>query len=122
MPYIKQEQRDVYDDFLNALIQDLEEHDYTPGDVTYAVYKIVGHWFLHKPGYQSVAEIRGMLAGVLSEFDRRYAFPYEDVKLHENGDVDFTPAEVEEINLWGDAVYCGDPECDKCSSDEGDIK
>jgi hypothetical protein len=28
-----------------------------------------------------------MLAGVLSEFDRRYAFPYEDEKIRENGDV-----------------------------------
>ena len=90
MPYIKQEDRDEYDEFLNAHIEDLEEHDYPVGDVTYSVYKIVGRWFKNKPKYQTIAEIRGMLAGVLSEFDRRLAFPYEDKKIEENGDVDLS--------------------------------
>ncbi len=95
MPYIKQEDRDNYEAFLIAHIQDLEEEGFPVGDVTYSVYKIVGHWFLSNPGYAAIADIRGMLAGVLSEFDRRLAFPYEDKKIRENGDVDLTMPTLE---------------------------
>jgi hypothetical protein len=90
MPYIKQEDRDGYDEFLNAHIEDLEENGFPAGDVTYSVYKIVTQWFKNKPKYQTICEIRGMLAGVLSEFDRRFAFHYEDGKIVENGDVSLT--------------------------------
>lgn len=96
MPYIKQEDRTYYMEALNEHIQDLQDQDYPVGDVTYAVYKTVGHWFLHKPGYAAIADIRGMLAGVLSEFDRKFAFPYEDKKERENGDVNFTLLGIEE--------------------------
>ena len=94
MPYIKKHARDYYAEFLDGHIQDLEEQGYPVGDVTYAVYKIVGHWFLSNPGYEAIADIRGMLAGVLSEFDRKLAFPYEDKKIRKNGDVSFTLPEV----------------------------
>jgi hypothetical protein len=88
MPYIKQEDRDKYDEWLNALIVDLRESGWPPGDVTYILYRLMCRWFMDKPMYQTICEVRGVLAGVLSEFDRRFAFPYEDRKILENGDVD----------------------------------
>ena len=106
MPYINQEAREYYKAFLDAHIQDLEEEGYQEGHVTYCVYKMVGHWFLNNPGYTAIADIRGMLAGVLSEFDRQFAFPYEDRKKRENGDVDFTLPPLEKA--------CADPVCVKC--------
>jgi hypothetical protein len=95
MPYIKQEDRDTYEAWLAALIEDLTEVDFPPGDVTYLMYRIVGHWFLHKPSYQSIDEVRGALVGVLSEFDRKFAFPYEDKKIKENGDIAWELSQLE---------------------------
>jgi hypothetical protein len=90
MPYTKQEDRDKYDVWLTALIADLTEEGFPPGDVTYIIYKIMGHWFQDDPCYRTIANVRGVLAGVLSEFDRRFAFAYEDEKIIENGDIDWT--------------------------------
>lgn len=113
MPYTKQENRDEYDAWLIALIQDLQEEDFPPGDVTYIMYKIMGHWFKDKTSYQTIDEIRGVLAGVLSEFDRRFAFPYEDEKIIENGDIDWTLPPLDECSREGCAgpadCPCGDP-------------
>lgn len=117
MPYIKQENRDEYDEYLDGHIEDLKEHGFPKGDVTYCVYKMVGHWFLSDPGYDAIADIRGMLAGVLSEFDRRLAFPYEDKKIEENGDVDFTRPMIEGLP----ENWCGFDDCLQCSpNDQGD--
>ena len=103
MPYTKQTDRDKYDVWLNALIADLGYGEFPPGDVTYIMYKIMGEWFREKPKYQTIAEVRGVLAGVLSEFDRQFAFPYEDEKIEENGDVNWT--DDDECTL-----ACCDPE------------
>lgn len=115
MPYIKQDDRHEYDEFLNAHIQDLEENCYPVGDVTYAIYKIVGCMFKHDERYQTIAEIRGLLAGVLSEFDRRLAFPYEDKKIKENGDVDLDLPLPEVVEH--DVCICngGFRGCDDCN-------
>ncbi len=114
MPYTKQEERDNYNDWLNALIVDLKEQGFPPGDVTYVVYKIVGHWFKDKPKYQTICEVRGMLAGVLSEFDRKFAFPYEDKKIEDNGGINWTlPALEHNINdeiPEDELCHCGSKE------------
>ena len=88
MPYIKQEDRELYDERLDDLCFALEEDGYDPGAVTYVMYKLVARWFEHNPKYKSIALIRGVLLGTISEFDRRIAAPYEDEKIKENGDVD----------------------------------
>ena len=93
MPYIKKDEKVDYNEDLKHLIADLAVQGWKVGDITYAMYVVVQHWFCDKPGYQAIAEIRGMLAGVLSEFDRQYAFPYEDRKKRENGDVMVTDIE-----------------------------
>ena len=87
MPYIKQEDRKVYDDKLDDLCEALEEEGYDEGHVTYVLYMIVARWFKHIPKYKSIARIRGVLLGTISECDRRIAAPYEDQKIKEKGDV-----------------------------------
>ena len=87
MPYIERIRRPHYDQWLEELIEELAHRDFNPGDVTYVVYRIVLEWFNHARKYSTICSIRGMLTGVLSEFDRREAFFYEDKKIVENGDV-----------------------------------
>ena len=96
MPYIKKEDRVHYNDDLKHLISDLAVDGWKVGDVTYVMYVIVQHWFVDKPEYATICGIRGMLAGVLSEFDRQYAFWYEDKKKIKNGDVRYTDIEREQ--------------------------
>ncbi|KKK56422.1 hypothetical protein LCGC14_3064690 [marine sediment metagenome] len=95
MPYIKKEDRQDYNKDLQHLMANLAKQGWKVGDVTYAMYCIVQHWFCDNPGYQTIALIRGMLAGVLSEFDRWYGFPYEDRKIRDNGSVRVTDIERE---------------------------
>ena len=87
MPYVKRDRREFYDYRLNQLIDIMRFKEFHAGDATYVIFRILLEWWKHAPGYQTICEIRGMLAGCLSEFDRRQAFPYEDEKIIENGDV-----------------------------------
>lgn len=108
MPYIKQGKRQNYDALINELSYMLKVYgDNTCGDVTYVLYKLVAQVFEDYPCYQRIAEVRAALIGTLSEFDRRYAFPYEDQKIKENGDVEIelTPKDTEE-DCDGDCRGC----------------
>lgn len=87
MPYIRQKNREYYENTLSELIKLLGMKGWQAGEVTYVVYCIVLNWFSASPGYRTICAIRGMLSGVLSEFDRKEAFPYEDEKIKENGDI-----------------------------------
>lgn len=88
MPYIKQEFRTPYYQLINSLLRQLHRDKFNVGIVTYVIYKIVYHMFLHNKCYQTIAEIRGVLSGTADEFNRRMAHPYEDEKVIENGDVE----------------------------------
>lgn len=97
MPYITKEDREQYTEKLDDLCFTLEEHGYTEGHVTYVLYMIVARWFKHIPKYKSIARIRGVLTGTMTEFDRRIAAPYEDQKIKENGDVHL------DYDMWKDS-------------------
>ena len=88
MPYIKKKDRKLYDERLDNLCFALEEQSYVGGHVTYVLFKLLARWFFHSPSYNSIMNIRGCLAGTLSELDRRYFFPYEDKKIRKNGDIE----------------------------------
>lgn len=96
MPYIKQENRKEYTETLDDLCFVLDEHGWVPGEVTYVLYMIVARWFRKMPSYITIAQIRGVLIGTMTEFDRRVAAPYEDEKIKENGDV-----EIESLHMDG---------------------
>ena len=106
MPYIKKEDRKLYDARLDDLCFALEEQGYIDGHVTYVLFKIMVRWFFNSPAYSTIASIRGCLAGTLSELDRRYFFPYEDKKIIKNGDVDVTLDVVQEGKLQYHVCSC----------------
>lgn len=97
MPYITKDDRNEYKNPLNDLCFNLEEQGWNAGAVTYVLYVIVCRWFKARPCYDTIAHIRGCLTGTLSEFDRRYAWPYEMDKINENGDVDL---EYNHLEAW----------------------
>ncbi|HKY63606.1 MAG TPA: hypothetical protein VJR29_09315 [bacterium] len=79
MPYIKMEQRQKLDD--GAMPQDA-------GELNYAMTRLV-HRYLEAKGlrYSTLNEIMGVFSCAAQEFYRRWAIPYEDSKIRENGDV-----------------------------------
>jgi hypothetical protein len=79
MPYIKREQRQKIDE--GADPEDA-------GELNYALTRLV-HRYLEKKGlrYSTLNEIMGVFSCAAQEFYRRWALPYEDRKIQENGDV-----------------------------------
>jgi hypothetical protein len=79
MPYITAEQRQKLDE--GALPADA-------GELNYTLTKLI-HRYLDAKGqrYATYNEIMGVLSCVAQEFYRRWATPYEDQKIRENGDV-----------------------------------
>ncbi len=114
MPYITPDDREVYTERLDELCSALEEHGYPEGHVTYVLFLIVARWFKHIPKYSSIARIRGVLVGTMTEFDRRVAARYEDQKIIENGDVEL------EYNLWHGVIEGGTPhpDCEVCNCND----
>lgn len=83
MPYIKQEDR-------NPILKGLESvpNVTTPGQFNYMV-TVLAHRYLKFNGenYQHYNDLIGALEGIKLELYRRQVAPYEDKKIHENGDV-----------------------------------
>jgi hypothetical protein len=92
MPYIKQEQRVVLDKYIDDLAKEIKK--LSTGDdkiafaglLNYACTKLALA-LIPKRGYAFIALITGVFKNVADEFYRRYAAPYEDEKIRENGDV-----------------------------------
>lgn len=60
----------------------------TGGDLNYRITRMIIEYVQkHGLNYDTIESVRGCLDGAKSEFDRRVAFPYEDRKIRENGDV-----------------------------------
>lgn len=58
------------------------------GELTWAISVLVDKYVGQEGvSYAVITEVRGALHGVLTEFDRKIAFPYEDRKCEENGEV-----------------------------------
>ena len=97
MPYIKQDQREGLDDAIETLaaqIQNLSQGDLdqAAGMVNYSctrlvlrVVKLSGKKF----NYATLALMTGVFSNIQSEFYRRKGAPYEDLKVAENGDLDW---------------------------------
>lgn len=79
MPYIKPERR-------VELLEGTELQ--TPGDLEF-LFAYLANEYIKAKGlrHQTINDIRGALVGAKDEFNRRVAFPYENGKLAENGDV-----------------------------------
>jgi len=87
MPYIKPNDRDLFDDWIGYLGDSLEEEGWIPGHVNYAISRLIGRWFKNESRYHTIAEITGVLENVKQEFYRRVATEYEDAAVEKNGDI-----------------------------------
>jgi hypothetical protein len=113
MPYIVPDDRKQYDADLDAIDEGLDEYGYISGHVTYVLYKILARWWKKNPCYDTIAHIRGVLIGTLSELDRRYFWPYEIDKMNENSDVDLEHKDTNIITM-----ACDEFECQRCNNDD----
>jgi len=84
MPYIKKEDRKVFDD----LVKKLKIDENTPsGELNYLITKILLKATGKKRTYKRLNELKGVLGCCGSEFYRRVIAPYEDEKIFRNGDL-----------------------------------
>lgn len=66
----------------------------SPGELNYA-FTCQAIRYLHEhhaEGYQCLNDIVGALEGSKQEFIRRAVIPYEDQKVHDNGDLNWYPS------------------------------
>lgn len=96
MPYIPPEQRQRLDPAIDALLAAIKADK--PGDLAvlagvlnYACTRLA-LGVIPERRYASIALVSGVLHNVADEFYRRYAVPYEDQKIKDNGDVYDAPS------------------------------
>lgn len=84
MPYIKKEDRKVFDECLYELSNTVD----TEGELNYCISTLV-HLLLEREGvsYSNINKLIGVLECVKLELYRRIADPYENLKSMENGDI-----------------------------------
>lgn len=92
MPYIKKDEREVYDPQIDALIEQLthfgENRAPVVGHVNYVISKLIwGIFEKNGPSYTLGNNLMGVLECVKQEYYRRQLAPYEDEKSVENGDL-----------------------------------
>lgn len=86
MPYIKQENRDIFDPLLESIIRGVEVAEV--GDLNYIITRIVHKW-IEKQGlkYKNLNAAIGVLECAKLELYRMIAAPYENGKQMENGHI-----------------------------------
>lgn len=81
MPYIKEEDRSVFESITLPGTA-------TAGELNYLITKICQDYIANKGlSYSTLNDITGALENCKLEFYRRLVAPYEDTKIKENGDV-----------------------------------
>lgn len=81
MPYIKKENREVFESVVFPGTA-------TAGELNYLITKICQQYIVdHDLSYNTLNEIVGALESCKLEFYRRLVSKYEDTKIKENGDV-----------------------------------
>lgn len=82
MPYIKQESRPAMDKVVQEMVVAGVKAD---GDLNYILYKFCKYYV--KPSYNNYKNYCGELNECAAEIRRRMTGPYENIKIHENGDL-----------------------------------
>ena len=95
MPYIKPDNRHVFESHILNLAADAEN----AGDLNYIITKML-HLYLKKKGlrYANCNEVIGALECCKLELYRKLVGPYEDEKVIENGGVGIFPQYEESIS------------------------
>lgn len=91
MPYIKQEDREIYDEEIHKLVEKLtnfENKNVISGHINYVFSKILWNIFRKNgPSYTLGNNLMGVLACVSQEFYRKQLSNYENLKEKENGPI-----------------------------------
>ena len=90
MPYIKLEDRKMYDEAIEQLGRELDGVAVfdEPGHLNYIIFALVRRMLQMEPiGYARLNAIIGALECCKAEIYRRIVAPYEDEKIDQNGDV-----------------------------------
>lgn len=84
MPYISQEDRER----INLMLDSIES--LSPGELNYAITTIILSQLPAKPSYAQYNEKIGVLECVKQELYRKAVAPYEETKIKENGDIEWS--------------------------------
>ena len=87
MPYVKKERRGAIKPLVDALGAEVMD---SPGDLNYAICRLVWYIVMNAPerlSYALINALIGALECAKLEIYRRVVVPYEDKKVMENGDV-----------------------------------
>ena len=88
MPYIKPEDRDIYEPMLDVLMNELRYAENWKGDLNFIVSTILNDLLTaYGTSYSMLNDMVGVLECAKLELYRRMAAPYEDEKIDANGDV-----------------------------------
>lgn len=99
MPYIKKDERLVYDDAISNIIKkiktqvDINSESILPGHLNYIITRLLSdvHFKVNDKkinrNYSDYNSIIGMLECCKLEFYRKQVAPYEEKKIWDNGDV-----------------------------------
>ena len=85
MPYIKKENRERIDPF----VEELFDHLKTRGDMNYAITKLL-HKYIKREGlrYRNLNDVIGIVECVKLELYRKVIANYENLKIEGNGDIE----------------------------------
>jgi len=92
MPYIKPEDRTLFESYFGDDYQDLAYAPQSAGELNYLITRFLNRYIncgYHGLNYQKINDCIGVLECAKLELYRRVAAPYEDVKIDENGDIDY---------------------------------
>lgn len=89
MPYIKQEDRNRFDEVIREYEKSIKSSSITMGQLNYLITSIINVTIKSMGGisYSTLNNIIGVLECIKLELYRRIVVPYEDNKIKENGDV-----------------------------------
>ena len=105
MPYIK----DIYKKEVVDAINDLFVFIESKGDLNYVICELVGKIILENDiTYTNISEMIGAVHDAETELRRRLLYPYEDIKMHKNGDVPSFKTIIETITETIEGIRDGD--------------
>tara|TARA_B100002019_G_scaffold29064_1_gene22977 strand:+ start:2540 stop:2812 length:273 start_codon:yes stop_codon:yes gene_type:complete len=88
MPYIKPEDREIYEPMIDVLMNELRYAENWKGDLNFIVSTILNDLLTaYGTSYSMLNDMVGVLECAKLELYRRMAAPYEDEKIEDNGDV-----------------------------------
>jgi len=85
MPYIKQSEREKYNDLISEAFEKLKEAPV--GHINYVISSVIWKIWRNNPGYTLGNNLMGTLDCIMYEFYRKNLAGYEDEKEQENGPV-----------------------------------